>query len=238
MKQLLRVTVKEWRPTAWTSFCLPTEPWPTSSCRGEHEHLIPTGTFFEITSICWMKSHHVPQVYGGRGGLQQSHFPGLLLFQGFCPQGHSTSGFRETSGGQTRSALLHSEEIWCCSLQNQVCILVCIFLCFRFWGGAEAGTREQAGPERAPESAERTFVHPEFNHCNIISDGTGKESTFSKGSNHFKDTRLCPSCLSLAGNEFLQRSNFRQHPEEDSSANRQTSTSAFCCESSHLHSLL
>lgn len=34
------------------------------------------------------------------------------------------------------------------------------FACYRFRGGAEAGTWEQAGPERAPEAAYRTFVHP------------------------------------------------------------------------------
>lgn len=41
---------------------------------------------------------------------------------------------------------------------DQVCALVCSVICSRFRGGAEAGTREQAGPERAPESADRTFA--------------------------------------------------------------------------------
>lgn len=34
------------------------------------------------------------------------------------------------------------------------------FACYRFRGGAEAGTWEQAGAERAPEAADCTFVHP------------------------------------------------------------------------------
>lgn len=34
------------------------------------------------------------------------------------------------------------------------------FACYRFRGGAEAGTWEQAGTKRAPEAADRTFVHP------------------------------------------------------------------------------
>lgn len=34
------------------------------------------------------------------------------------------------------------------------------FACYRFQRGAEAGTWEQAGPERAPEPADGTLVHP------------------------------------------------------------------------------
>lgn len=45
--------------------------------------------------------------------------------------------------------------------------------CSRFRGGAEAGTREQAGPERAPESADRTFVHPIICQWDISSDNMG-----------------------------------------------------------------
>lgn len=131
---------------------------------------IPPSQGLSLRHRCLLKEEPpVPQVPGGGGGLQQSHLPGRLLFQGFRPQGHRTGGFRETPGGQTRSALQqhlngHFDQVW---------TLVCMVACSRFRGGAEAGTREQAGPERAPESADRTFVHPIICQWDISSDNMG-----------------------------------------------------------------
>lgn len=50
---------------------------------------------------------------------------------------------------------------------DQVRTSVCMVARSRFRGGAEAGTREQAGPERAPESAGRTLVHPVISQWDI-----------------------------------------------------------------------
>lgn len=41
-----------------------------------------------------------------------------------------------------------------------MCVCVCISVCHRFPGGVETGTRQQAGPERAPETPDRTFEAP------------------------------------------------------------------------------
>lgn len=66
------------------------------------------------------------------------------------------------------AALGHFDQVW---------TLVCMVACSRFRGGAEAGTREQAGPERAPESADRTFVHPIICQWDISSDNMGERNS-------------------------------------------------------------
>lgn len=52
MRQPFSVTAKEWRPTPSTSCCMPTEPWPTSSCRGERR-VLAWGGFYFFGIVCW-----------------------------------------------------------------------------------------------------------------------------------------------------------------------------------------
>lgn len=67
---------------------------------------------------------------------------------------------------------MQSHVKWLLLLLSFDCLTVltlkCICVCYRFPGGVKTGTREQTGPERAPETPDCTFQDPVLVQRNLI----------------------------------------------------------------------